>query len=50
MNLEKIFIDYFLYREYFMYPIDETTETNNTLLNEYKMLQVRKLLKRNVYE
>lgn len=29
------------YREYFMNPIDEMTITNNALLNEYKMLQVR---------
>lgn len=32
---------YCLYREYFMYPIDETKVANNALLNEYKMLQVR---------
>jgi len=32
---------YCLYREYFMYPIDETTVANDALLSEYKMLQVR---------
>jgi len=29
-----------LFREYFMYPIDETTVDNSVLLSEYKMLQV----------
>lgn len=47
MILNVLFIECCLYREYFMYPIDETTMANNTLLSEYKMLQVRKLFQEN---
>lgn len=31
----------YIYREYFMCPIDETAVANSVLLSEYKMLQVR---------
>jgi len=38
--MDLLNVIYCLYREYFMYPIDETTVDNSALLSEYKMLQV----------